>query len=328
MKTPLVRINKKLSSNIVIIDGFSASGKSLVCPILSYLERSENWQIDYNYEHLAIINYLKNASKNAVKNILETRSDELIYNLYIGRNINLRAKDQTSPIFINLEKKYVQRSKKDENSVTVDEIRNNNPIIPIHVHYIYGYSKILFDSLKDRLGLYIVMLRDPFFLIQNWHEENWVNKIGKNPRDFHLCIKFNDNLIPWYTKEYAREYVKANDLEKSILTIYNLYKRIFNMFNSSKQKEKERILLIFFNEFIKFPDNYIDKICDTLKSKRNLKFDYIMNMLNLPRKNREPVTTFEKFLKIHSNNISPKYKKIIKELNKSYIHFYNSNNLV
>ena len=326
MKTPLVRINKNLSSNLVVIDGFSASGKSLICPILSYLERSENWQIDYNYEHLAIINYLKNASRNAVKTILETRSDELIYNLYIGRNINFRAKDQSSPVFINLEKKYLQRSKKDEVNITVDEIKNINPIIPIHVHYIYGYSKILFDSLKNRLGLYIIMLRDPFFLIQNWHEENWVNKIGKNPRDFHLCIKLNDNLIPWYTKEYAKEYIKVNDLEKSILTIYNLYKRIFNMFNSSKQKEKEKLLLIFFDEFIKSPDNYIDKICNKLKTNRNSNFDYIMSLLNLPRKNRGPITTFEKFSKIHSNNISPKYKKIIKELNKSYIHFYNANN--
>ena len=65
MKTPLVRINKKLSSNIVIIDGFSASGKSLVCPILSYLER-KYWKHFKNFDTDAI-NHLDSLWSSAIR---------------------------------------------------------------------------------------------------------------------------------------------------------------------------------------------------------------------------------------------------------------------
>ena len=53
------------------------------------LENVENWQIDYSYEQLATLHYLRKISEDSIGAILKTRSDELIYNLFIGRALIL-----------------------------------------------------------------------------------------------------------------------------------------------------------------------------------------------------------------------------------------------
>jgi hypothetical protein len=58
MSSILSRDSQILAKNIVLIDGFSALGESLIGPIFGYLERSEQWQVDDFYEYIAVLNYL------------------------------------------------------------------------------------------------------------------------------------------------------------------------------------------------------------------------------------------------------------------------------
>ena len=73
------------------------------------MENVENWQIDYSYEQLATLHYLEKISEDSISAILKTRSDELIYNLFIGRNVNFRKTDMTSPYANFMEERYIKR---------------------------------------------------------------------------------------------------------------------------------------------------------------------------------------------------------------------------
>ena len=172
------------------------------------------------------------------------------------------------------------------------------------------------------------MMRDPFYLIKEWHKGNWVKRIGKDERDFHLSINFNGKIIPWFTKEYASDYIKANDLEKSILTVYQLYKRIFFMHKSSNRKEKQNTLIVFFEDLYNYPDLYVDKICIKINTKRNKQFNTKIKDLILHKGKKNLITTFDQFKLKYSKTISPKYNKMIIELNTLYLDFYSSNKLV
>lgn len=323
MKNVLTREKQILAENVVIVDGFSSSGKSLICSAICSLDRVENWQIDYSYEQLATLYYLEKISFKSIQSILETRSDELIYNLFISRNVNFRKTDMTSPYFNNLEDKYIGRLKADEGDKVVKEILKVKPILPLHIHFIFGYSNILLKSFYNKLNLYIVILRDPFYLIDRWDEENWIKRMGLDNRDFRLCIKYENHIIPWYAKEYATEYVEANDAEKCVLTIYNLYKRIFLMYENLTIEEKNKMMIIFFDEFVQNPDAYVDKICKKLNTKRSDLFRKFLNKSNLPRKVTNPITSIENFQFKYSTKLRPVYMKLILELNDKYIDFYN-----
>jgi hypothetical protein len=64
-------------------------------------------------------------------------------------------------------------------------------------------------------------------------------------REFTLCIEFSNNSIPWHTLEYADKYVMSTDFEKSMLTIYNLYSKIIQMYKSLNSKGKNKNTVVF-----------------------------------------------------------------------------------
>ena len=157
-----IRKNLTLRKRLVLVDGFSGSGKSLICSILSHLPDAEQWQMDYFYEKVSVLNYLHKLQFKSAKALCEVMSDESIYNLFIGRNVNFRASDISSPLRNELKEKYLTRLKKPDKVTAIREIIKINPILILHIHYIFGYSKFLIDVFWDNLKLYLIVLRNPF----------------------------------------------------------------------------------------------------------------------------------------------------------------------
>ena len=83
MDSHLQRDSQLLASKIILIDGFSSSGKSLVCPLITALNKVENWQIDYSYEQIAILYYQDKISINSVRAIYNTRTEALCFLLFL-----------------------------------------------------------------------------------------------------------------------------------------------------------------------------------------------------------------------------------------------------
>ena len=325
----LSRKNLDILNRIVLIDGFSGTGKGLLGDILSHLPKAEQWQIDYFYEQIAILNYIHKLPVQSLKALCELRSNEAIYNLYIGRNVNFRATDKASPVYNGLKKKYQERLKKEEKITALNEILKSDPILILNIHYLFGYSKILINIFWKNLKLYILMLRDPFYLIDNWYSGNVSANRGKNKLDFGLCIEVKKKLLPWYTKEYSQAYLKANNLERSILTVSELYKRVIFMFDNLKLKEKKKMQIIFFEDYLNQSNDYIDLICNKLKCKRDKKFNEKFKKIILKStKINKKTIDFNIFLKKYSDKISPKYKKILIELNTLYNKFYLNNKII
>jgi hypothetical protein len=328
-KTFLSRKNLDILNRIVLIDGFSGTGKGLLGDILSHLPKAEQWQIDYFYEQIAILNYIHKLPVQSLKALCELRSNEAIYNLYIGRNVNFRATDKASPVYNGLKKKYQERLKKEEKIPALNEILKSDPTLILNIHYLFGYSKVLIDIFWKNLKLYILMLRDPFYLIDYWYSGNVSSNRGKNKLDFGLCIEVKKKLLPWYTKEYSQAYLKANNLEKSILTVSELYKRVIFMFDNLKSKEKKKMQIIFFEDYLNQPNDYIDLICNKISCKRDKKFNKRFKKIILKSKKINKKTIdFNIFQKKYSEKISPKYKKILIDLNTLYNKFYLNNKII
>ena len=51
----------------------------------------------------------------------------------------------------------------------------------------------------------------PFYLIDYWYSRDLSSNRGKDKLDFGLCIEINKKLLPWYTKEYAKDFINANN---------------------------------------------------------------------------------------------------------------------
>src|SRR3972149_8160949 len=144
-----------LANNIVVIDGMSRSGKSLVTPLLSTFKRSELWLINYIYEELCSIDHRKQITPDAAETMIRLYADLDLYNLMIARGCNFRRTD-VSGAFVNLlEKKYKERLRLPDGDVALNRIKKEKPILYLMVHYIFNEADLLFRALEDRLKLYI-----------------------------------------------------------------------------------------------------------------------------------------------------------------------------
>lgn len=311
----LTRQNQNISKNIVIIDGFSRSGKSMVARLLGYLERCEQWQTEPLYEFIAQIDGLEKISRDASEAIINMWADIHQYNLTIGRNVNSRTTDLSSPYYDGLEKKFLERLKKPDGDIVLDEIKKLNPILPLHVHNILGFSDLLIKGFGDKLKLYIVTLRNPCELVEFYID--WIKRLCKDPRSFKFCIQNQyGEYFPYYIPKNLQEtYRKGKDIEKSILSVYSFHAQMFEMVNKLDIHLNNKLIFIPFEKFIVSPNKFIDDICKKLKTNRNQDFNRMLKNQNLPRNHdiNEHFTPSNFLKKYEKYNISKKYTDMLIE---------------
>jgi len=314
----ITRDGQNIASNIVIIDGFSSSGKSLVGPLLGHLNKTEQWQIHYEYEYLSIQNYIGELSLTSLSALLKIHADMHLYSLMIGRNVNFRRTDQSSPYYDDLEEIYLSRIGKKDGDHVLRAEENKELILPLHVHYLFGNTDILYRGFEKSLKLYLILIRDPFFLIDKWFNDEWPSNLCKKSREFHLCCECIEGVVPWFAISYAEEYLSASELEKSILTVYYYFSGLKSMYRSLSKTNLSKTLFIEFEEFAVSPEPYIDKIINILNTTKRESFNNIMKKLSLPREAIDNLG-HENFLKKYKNNLSQEYLFLLEKLEKIYI---------
>jgi len=96
---------------------------------------------------------------------------------------------------------------------------------------------VVFNGLGDRL-LFIEMVRHPIGMIrqQTLNMERLLN----NPRYFTIFIKYKNKSIPYYTKGWEKEFIDANPVEKTILSINNLTSLKFEIYGGEVRRIEEK----------------------------------------------------------------------------------------
>lgn len=313
----ITRAVQHIASNIVIIDGFSSSGKSLVAPILGYLDKTEQWQLHYEYEYLSILHLVGEISTKSASALLQLQADRHLYDLMIGRNVNFRKTDSSSPYYDGLEELYLSRIEQAEGDHVLNREDNKGLILPLHVHYLFGETDILYKAFDKNLKLYLNVIRDPYFLIDTWFNSEFPLDLCKKSREFTICCECDEGTVPWFAINYAKEYLLANELEKSILTVFNYYSSFRHMYNSLSKINLEKTLVIELERFAVRPETYIDKITRVLKTSRGESFDDIMKKLSLPRETVDKIG-YDAFLKKYKNSLSHKYIILLEKLENIY----------
>lgn len=275
---------QELAKNIVIIDGLSKSGKSMVCPLVSSLERSELWVADHIFEYLSSIYNLGGIDREPAIALMRLHADLDLYNLRIGRNTNFRSQDDTGAARSFMEDIYKERLLHPGGDPVVDEIAISNPTLVLMTHYIFGMSNLIFEAFGDRLKLYILCRRHPIDLLKGWHEGNWSERIGKDPREFQLSIEYGDNYLPWFTYGWEEKYLEMNPLEKSVASVCFFLEAFRSRMESMDTESLEKVMIIDYDEIIQTPGSVIKGICERINSKQTERTAKVLEYLKIPRR--------------------------------------------
>ncbi len=276
----LVRDNL-LAKKIVLIDGYSASGKSLLQKFIQTFDSVEKFEMSHFFGDIAKLNYLNKIDDDAAKILINIYADNYLYSSMLSRNTNFRPFDDSS-VFKNYHTfEYIKRLFLEDGDKAKDRVLNLNPVLSIMTHFGLVSSRIMFEAFGDRLS-YFSIVRHPVYILDHW--EKYIDRIGIDEREFSICIKDNNGKnLPWFALGWEDEYSNLSTTDKaikSILHINNITKE-----SISESKYCRNINTIPFEKFITNTGHYINIIENSLGKCQTKHTQAFLKNNNLPSKN-------------------------------------------
>lgn len=282
---------KSLLNKISFIDGLPGSGKSLVAPLISATKKNDLWLLNHNYEYLIYLYSIKKINFDVVKVLLNIWADKDINDLYLGRNVNFRASDDSS-VFKNHYLKIIKNRfllKKKNNK------KKTNLLIMTHnLFFLRKKFKNIFSKFE-----FICVLRHPYNIINQFNVSSWKRRYQKDPNELSITYLHKKKIYPWFINI------------KNKLNFYDSFVDFVCDYTLAVIKEK-KVKKIFFEEFINYPRQVLKKNkMNQFKSLQNSFF--LMKKLNLPRNQKfaiEEKNINQVLRKIKSNSLKKKFLKI------------------
>ena len=262
----LITRKKRYATNIILIDGFSGTGKTLISDILMASNKISVVQCEALLDYLPIAYEFKGIKEDASISLLINRLDEIAYNLFIGRNTNIRVGDASSVIRHPSRFDYIKSLFINPPEDSYIENASKNLHIPIWSHATSFNNNLYEKAFGERIKI-LYTLRDPIFSVQN--HSDYTKRITGTPRDWQLNYTINGKEYPWYAKDWEDEFSKCNETEISIILLNRGYESLFSKLNKSNIISKSNYKIIFFEDLIKNTNPTLDDIFDFLNISYN-----------------------------------------------------------
>jgi len=311
-----------LPKSLILIDGVTRSGKSMLGPVVSSFTKTYPWQYQTILDNLLPIYKHKSIKYDVLTSMLNYYFNRNIYNLNISREINLRPDDLGSFVNDKDYKIYLKNLKIKDGDHIINKIKNKDYHLVYQTHDLLSMAKELNELNYPYKLLYVY--RHPidnvfsFFKRYQLRVSSKSNKVFNidNPRLYQQMIKINGRLLPWYIRKNEKKFLSLNYLEK--IVVYYLYsiKSSIKSYKKLSKIQKKKILLIQYDEFAENVNSEIKKLTNFLNVKKTIHTKKILKINNLPRIIGENDREYK--LSVIKKNIDAKLFKEIIKLTKKY----------
>ncbi len=284
------RLIKKISNfdnKVVFVNGFAGSGKTMLSPIISSMEKVEHLIYPYEIQWLSSFYYSSKIDENSYTEFLRAHADLTIYNSMMGRSSNFRISDISSVLQSKNKMEYIKRIFSKGDDYILKKIKSKRPIINYTTTDLIFFINEIGKAFGDRL-LFLETLRDPMYMFKQAkikHENVHTNNQEKN-FSFSTAENNKDSFFFDYFSNIKK--FREIDKEKSNKQIVSLLERIFNFyFNLNFEEIKMnsgKLIFIPFEKFVLKPDVWIDEIIKILNIKKD---KYLFKELKRQRVPRE-----------------------------------------
>jgi|694.fasta_scaffold52097_3 hypothetical protein len=282
-----------IGGKILLIDGLTGTGKTMVMRIVSGLSNIQFPKFDYTIEHICILYSLNRIDLNSAITLLRLKIDQSRYDYSISREVNFRYRDLSSilhspdrfELFLNLFKS--------------DDYPFDHEIDPktftLITHQLLDSSNVLEMAYPSKIHR-ILCLRHPLYLFDHWN--SYIDKHGKSTRDFTIWFNDNDAIIPWFIPKNNKAYQDSDDNSKSAIAISILINRSLDFI----AQRPEKTVVVDFENFVLNPEPYVTKILDLLPGSKSKILD-LLRKENIPRLHINNSINKKIYLKYGSNNL-------------------------
>lgn len=277
---------------VVLVDGITRTGKSMLGPILSSFRGVEIERMEMILERIVQLYHFGKITKDAAVSLLKIEVQMKLYESMISRNTNFRPSDH-SGVFKNTRKlEYLKRFFLPEGESVLERIRKEKPIFQVQQHDVLGMSKVYFDTFGGRLRI-LEMIRHPVDLIYDQYTRGYGGREDSDPRIWSFTIQKKSKNLLWFCHGWENDYLLSNPMERVIKSI-EARTRLYKVgYHNLSDKEKKQVLFIPFEKFVTRPWNYIRKIEEfigrkaTKHTKRSLKRENCPRTLSLKEREKK-----------------------------------------
>ncbi len=307
---------------VVLVDGITRTGKSMLGPILTSFQGVELERMEMILERIPQLYTLGKIKKDAAVAFLRLEIQMKLYESMISRNINFRKGDHSSVFSQVNPLRYLKRLIKKEGDSVVQQILEEKPIFQVQQHDVLGMSEIYFEALGDSLRI-LEMIRHPIDVIHSQYKRGYGRREDNDPRIFSFTIKHKDYLLPWTCYGIEEEYIASNQMDKVIRSYAARSDRLWETYNNLSKKQKRQVLLIPFEKFVTNPLPYLEKIelfigrkqtRFTKKSLRRQRCPRDLNVTERVQKEQEIKSLASKECIKLMERLSQEYERIVSDL--------------
>ncbi len=306
-----------LPKRLILIDGVTRSGKSLVGPIIGSYNKVYPMQHQALLDNLMPILDKNNINPNIARSLLIFFFNQNIYSLNISRCVNLRPEDNSSLINTKESQRYLENLTRKEGDYIIKEIKKKN-YSPIFMTHDLLSMIDSFKKLKISFKL-IYTYRHPIDNIFSFFKKygkklkakNKFKYNHNNPRIYQMMIKERNILLPYYVENESRKFLSLNPAEKSVFYYLSSLKRSMTKY----KKNKKDVLPVRYDDFAEKTKKELTRISKFLNCKPSnftskcLKFNNVPRVMNIGAR-KEKINIIRKLI---NKNLYEKVEEITKK---------------
>jgi hypothetical protein len=252
-------VKTKCINDIVIIDGLARSGKFYLGKLVAGINGLEYFINSSEVERIIQINKAGILKSTDASALLLIAMNESIYNMAIGRNINMRHDDGSSVLNSFEKELYINRQSEGvAGEASIKQIINQERSSVFILHQ----SLKSVDMVKAAAphSKIINIRRHPVDLVYSWIKKGWGHRFVNDPLSFDLVLQHNGNTVPYFAINWADEYIASNEYDRVVKSIVYLIEEESRVIEGKRHD----ICFVYYDNLIKQPDKEMSKICTFL----------------------------------------------------------------
>jgi hypothetical protein len=270
---------ENLAKNVVMIDGITRSGKSVLSHVIGTFENTEHIQFYMPLEHLMSGVALGSVEVDFARAFLRSQLNELTCNSMLGRNVNFRATDQTGVPNHPRFEMYKARLEQSEGDNIVELLRGGKNLFPFLTHDIMVNYEI-FESLLPEAKV-IEIYRNPVLNIRSCYLKGYGARFSNDPRFFTLTLSEGFEPVPWYAESQESLWRSFNNMERCVWMVTHLIRKSIS---EQRLSHSNLVLTISHEHLVQETDKIVDRIETFIGQKRTAATSIQLLKQECPRK--------------------------------------------
>lgn len=263
-----------IDNQIVIIDGLSGSGKSMLSKVLGSLNGFSTPRFFYPLEWMLHGAANEAVTQNFFGAWFRLLTNQLAYDFLVSREVNFRPSDLSSVLRSSGALSALSRLfKSDGPQVFADA---NLKGITLITHQSFDGFQAARNASTGGL-LWVEIVRRPIDLVTHW--ASYIDRYGTSATDFTLLQSVEGFSLPWFVDN--PQFISGNTATKTLLALVAVCSRLNNF--EEEVKGLDNALVIPFEKFVVKPRDYLRQIEKATASDFGPSVERVLRAQKLPR---------------------------------------------